>query len=227
MKELAIVKYIKKYGLAKAIADFKLKTNVCENKILLKYDMLESPMVHEEVRECRGLILEQDTWKVMNCGFYKFFNAQEGYAAKIDWNTARIYEKVDGSCLMLSHDWNKDKWIPSTTGSPEAEGTVNNIEGTTFAELFWSTIFAQSNMFNKYKDDLNFLEKGNTYIFELTTPYNIVVKPHTTSSLTLLGVRNLETLLEGTYDELMELSKLLDIQLVKSFDFKNENIIIL
>ena len=224
MKELAIVKYIKKYGLTKAIADFKLKTNVCDNKILLKYDMLESPMAFEEVRECRGLILERDTWKVMNCGFFKFFNAQEGHAAKIDWDTARIYEKVDGSNICLYFDWNKDKWLVSTTGSPEAEGTVNNIEGTTFSELFWSTILIQSRMFNKYQGDLNFLEKGNTYIFELTTPYNIVVKPHTTSSLTLLGVRNLETLQEGTYDELMELSMVLNIPLVKSFEFKHTNV---
>lgn len=224
MKELAIVKYIKENGLAKALTNFKLKSNICENKILLKYDMLESPMHFEEVRECRGLILERDTWKVMNCGFYKFFNAQEVHAAKIDWDTARIYEKVDGSNICLYFDWYKAKWVVSTTGSPEADGTVNNIDGTTFAELFWNTILVQSRMFNKHQSDLNFLKKGTTYIFELCTPFNIVVKPHTTSSLTLLGVRNLETLEEGGYDELIELSKILDIPLVKSFDIKNTNV---
>jgi hypothetical protein len=35
------------------------------------------------------------------------------------------------------------------------------------------------------------LDKGKCYTFELTTPYNIVVKPHGTSSTTLLAVRNL------------------------------------
>jgi hypothetical protein len=94
MKELAIVKYIKEYGLAKALTNFKLKSNICENKILLKYDMLESPMHFEEVRECRGLILERDTWKVMNCGFYKFFNAQEVHAAKIDWDIIRLKNNI-------------------------------------------------------------------------------------------------------------------------------------
>jgi hypothetical protein len=33
---LAIQKYIKEHGLEKAIADFKLKSRVYENKILLK-----------------------------------------------------------------------------------------------------------------------------------------------------------------------------------------------
>jgi hypothetical protein len=35
---LAIQEYILKHGIEKAINDFKLKTRVYENKILLKYD---------------------------------------------------------------------------------------------------------------------------------------------------------------------------------------------
>ena len=124
--ELAIVKYIKKYGLAKAIADFKLKTNVCEHKILLKYDQLESPMGCEEVQDCRGLILERDTWKVMSLAFRKFFNNEEGHAARINWETAKILEKVDGSMMQLYWDWHKGKWCVGTTGTPEADGEVNN-----------------------------------------------------------------------------------------------------
>jgi hypothetical protein len=223
MRELAIVKYIKEYGLSKTIDDFKLKTNICEHKILLKYNQLESPMEYQEVRECRGLILELDTWKVMNCGFYKFFNVQERYADNIDWNTANIFEKLDGSCLTIYFDWNKNMWCVSTTGTLEADGNVNGIDGTTFSKLFWNTIESQSKMFKKYKNDLNFLLKGTTYIFELCTPFNIVVKPHTTSSVTLLGARNLDTLQEATYNELKEVSHVLNVPLVKSFNFKNTN----
>jgi hypothetical protein len=36
---LAIQNYIAKYGIDKAISDFKLKTREYENKILLKYDI--------------------------------------------------------------------------------------------------------------------------------------------------------------------------------------------
>lgn len=218
MKELAIVKYIKLHGLAKAIEKFKLKTNVHENKILLKYNQLESPMAFEETQDCRGLILERDTWKVMSLAFRKFFNHEEGHAAKIDWNTAKILEKVDGTLIQLYWDWHKNQWMVGTTGTPEADGEVNNKFGTTFAKLFWNTIEAQSDMFMKYKGDLNFLLKGTTYAFELTTPYNIVVKPHATSSVTLLGARNVETLVEANYDDLKDVSKVLGIPLVKIYD---------
>jgi hypothetical protein len=98
--ELAIVTYIKKYGLDKAINDFKLKSREYDNKILLKYDQLSSPtlMGLPEMQDCRGLILEKCTWKVMSLAFRKFFNAEEGNAAKIDWNTANVLEKLDGCC---------------------------------------------------------------------------------------------------------------------------------
>jgi len=96
--ELAIVKYIKRYGLAKAINDFSLKSVIYQDKILLKYNQLESPFGNREVEECRGLVLEKDTWRVMNLGLTKFYNSAEGHAAKIDWSTARILKKEDGCC---------------------------------------------------------------------------------------------------------------------------------
>jgi hypothetical protein len=106
---LAIIRYIKTHGLAKAIETFKLKTRVYEKKILLKYDQIESNMSFEEVQDCRGLILERDTWKVMSMSFRKFFNHGEGNAATIDWNTARVLEKVDGTMIQLYWDWHKNE----------------------------------------------------------------------------------------------------------------------
>jgi hypothetical protein len=213
--ELAIVKYIKEHGLAKALKEFKLKSNVCDTKILLKYDQIESPMGLEEVQDCRGLILERDTWKVMSLAFRKFFNTEEGHAARIDWNTARVLEKVDGSLIQLYWDWNDERWCVGTTGTPEADGEVNNKFGTTFADLFWNTIKKVS---PKFEGDLGFLVKGYTYAFELMTPYNIVVKPHETSTVTLLGVRKVETLGELGYDALRLVSDQIGVPLVKSFD---------
>ena len=95
---LAIVEFIKKEGLAKAIQKFKLKVKVYEHKLHLKYDQIESDMSAKEVQECRGLILNKETLEVISMSFYKFFNHGEGHAAKIDWNTASVLEKVDGCC---------------------------------------------------------------------------------------------------------------------------------
>lgn len=217
---LSIVKYIKEHGLERAIKDFQLKSRVYSTKILLKYDQLVSPtmMANKEVQECRGLILEKDTWRVLSLAFTKFFNAQESNAAKIDWKTAHVLEKLDGSCIQVWFDWTTDKWFAGTTGTAEGEGEVNNKTGTTFNQLFWKTIK------DKYGLDETSFDKNYCYVFELTTPYNIVVKPHGESSATLLTVRQLITLNEVSYSELHSIGQSLNIPVVKSYDLNAKDV---
>ena len=216
--ELEIVKYIKKNGLAKAITEFKLKSRIYDKKILLKYDQIASPMGFKEVQECRGLILEKDTWKVMSLGFVKFFNAGEGHAAKIDWDSAHILEKLDGTFIQVYWDWHKEKWFAGTTGTGEGEGEVNNKLGTTFNSLFWDTVIEKYN----FNDCL--LDKDTIYMFELTTPYNIVVKPHGESTATLIGARNRKNLSEYSYENLGMVAESLGVPLVKSYDLNDGNV---
>lgn len=216
---LAIQKYIETYGLEKAILNFDLKSKIYETKILLKYNQLSSPtlMANKEVQECRGLILEKNTWKVMSLGFEKFFNYGETNAHKINLDDSFIFEKLDGTCVQLYFDWTKNMWFAGTTGTAEGEGEVNNKFGTTFNQLFWKTLKEKYNL-----DESNFI-KGFTYVFELTTPFNIVVKPHGESSITLLTVRNLETLKELSRNEVSIISKNIGVPLVKAFDFTIKN----
>jgi hypothetical protein len=55
--------------------------------------------------------------------------------------------------------------------------------------------------------------------FELTTPYNIVVKPHGESSATLLTCRNIFTLNEVNYEALFRILEL-NVPVVKTYDLK-------
>lgn len=217
---LAIQNYIAKHGIDKAISDFKLKTREYENKILLKYDQLVSPtlMAFPEMQDCRGLVLEKGTWKVMSLAFRKFFNSQEGNAAKIDWDTASVLEKLDGTLIQVYWDWHKNTWFAGTTGTAEGEGEVNNKMGTTFNDLFWDTVN------NKYTFNECLLNKDLIYVFELTTPYNIVVKPHGESSATILTVRNRETLAELSGKDLEMTAISLGIPLVKKFDLNAKDV---
>jgi hypothetical protein len=217
---LAIQKYLKENGLEKAIATFQLKSREYENKILLKYDQLCGPsvMANQEVQDCRGIILEKGSWKVMSLAFQKFFNSDESNAHKVDWETARVLEKLDGTLIQVYYDWNEKRWYAGTTGTAEGEGEVNNKMGTTFNELFWKTVF------EKYEMDESRLKVGFTYVFELTTPYNIVVKPHGESSATLLSVRNLETLKEVSFDEATAIAATLGVPMVKEFDLSVRNV---
>jgi hypothetical protein len=212
---LHIQKFLREKGLDEAVSTFKLKMRHYGHKVHLKYDQLESSYAHPEVQECRGLILDAVTWEVISLSFYKFFNIQEGYAHPIDWNTAVVYEKLDGSLMQVYYDFYKSEWCVGTTGTAEGEGEVNNKQGLTFARLFWETA---------YKSDFpitNAMNKKNTYVFELTSPYNIVVKPHGVASITLLTVRNNETLQELSHDQLIRESKSLGVPLAKTFNFKN------
>jgi T4 RnlA family RNA ligase len=217
---LAIQKYLLANGLEKTVAKFELKTREYENKVLLKYDQLCGPsmMANQEVQECRGIILEKGSWKVMSLAFTKFFNAEESNAHKIDWETAHVLEKLDGSCIQVYYDWNENVWYAGTTGTANGEGEVNNKLGTTFNQLFWNTVK------EKYGLDGSKLNKGFTYVFELTTPYNIVVKPHGESSASLLTVRNLETLQEVSFDELTAIAESLGIPRVKEYDLSANNV---
>ena len=217
---LKIQEYLQKHGLEKTVTDFKLKIKSYEHKTLFKYDQLISPtmMALPEVKECRGLILENGTWNVLSMAFEKFFNAEESNAAKIDWDTAHILEKLDGSMLQIFWDWHEEKWFAATTGTAEGEGEVNNKNGTTFNDLFWHTVN------NKYNFNECLLDKDYIYVFELTTPYNIVVKPHGESSATLLTVRNRETLVELSGKDLEMVAISLGIPLVKTFDINAKNV---
>jgi len=52
---------------------------------------------------CRGIILDaEDDWRVVSLPYVKFFNYGESYADKtLDWTTAKVYEKLDGSMVTL------------------------------------------------------------------------------------------------------------------------------
>ena len=218
MKKLKIQTYIETHGVEKTLIDFKLKSKWYEDRVLLKYDQLVSPTIMSipEVQECRGIVLEKDTWKVLSCSFFKFFNSEESNAHKIDWDTAHVLEKLDGSLITIYHY--NGVWCTATTGTALGEGEVNNKLGTTFNQLFWNVV---SEKYDFKKENLNELF---CYVFELTTPYNIVVKPHGESAATLLMARNLVTLEEVPFEALTGIADLLGVPRVKSYDLNAKNV---
>ena len=156
------------------------------NLVLFKYSMIDSPMGDAIVRECRGVILDEtDNWNVVSRAFDKFFNHGEGHAAPIDWTTARVQEKLDGS-LVVVYSYRGD-WHAATSGTPDASGDVNG-KGT-FAKYFWG-IF--ESMGGRLPDPSIFHEsfKGLCFIFELMGPDNRIVVVHPEPTLRLLGARD-------------------------------------
>lgn len=213
--ELHIVKYLKEHGLEKTISNFRLKHRDYGHKVLLKYDQIAYNFEHQEVRDCRGLILEKGTWNVMSLGFRKFFNLGELHADPIDWESAKIYQKVDGSFIQVYYDWVYEQWCVGTSGTAHAEKDCNGKE-ISFSDLFKQTleILTFNNVSEKFYDLLN---PNQCYIFELCTPFNTVVKEFRSFTLYLLGSRNMKTLKELSFEDLIGVSFDLNIPMVLNY----------
>jgi len=152
------------------------------NLVSFCYDQIDSPKADPIVLECRGLILDsQDNWNVVAFPFTRFFNDGEFQAAKIDWNTARVYEKVDGTLIIMY--WYEGKWRIATRGSPNASGSVGffpwiengSTVPLTYERLFWRSAEHWLKGLSKSGE----FDSTCTYMWELTSPLNRVVCDYT------------------------------------------------
>jgi len=181
---MELLKYLETHTLDELVNKYDLimrQHKEYSNLILLKYNQIGSDMSEPIVQECRGIILDtDDNYRVVCRSFNKFFNDTEGHAADIDWDTAKIFEKLDGSlCQLYYYD---EEWKIATSGSADASGNVGDFDFT-FKELFWR-VWKEL----RYKLPT---DTGVSFFFELVTPYNRIVVDNPENSLTLLGARRL------------------------------------
>lgn len=168
--------------------------------VLLKYNQLGSDFTQEIVRECRGAIFyipkhNHKRVQVVCYPFYKFGNYGESYVPEIDWSTASVQEKVDGSLIKM---WYHDgSWHVSTNGTIHASQAGTSVSGVTF---FGAVCKA---MPRKYCliDLFDALDKEYTYMFELVSPETRVTIEYKETALYYLGARNMYTLQEVAYPE--------------------------
>ena len=149
----------------------------------LKYDQIGSPMGEPIVQLCRGVVIDTDAMRVVARPFDKFFNYGEFHAANLDYSSARFYEKLDGS-LMSLYEYN-GTWHVASSGTPDASGNINNIEGMSFASIFWKG-FHEKHGYKLPRAD----QTDITFMFELMSPFNRVVVRHDDIKIKLIGARN-------------------------------------
>ncbi|MEL6900420.1 MAG: RNA ligase [Cyanobacteria bacterium J06606_4] len=194
MKELALQTYLRTHSLATLEKTYGIRTRrhgQFENLVCLKYSQFESPMDELVVQQCRGIILDEaDGWSVVSYPFDKFFNYGEPYAAALDWESARVQDKLDGS-LMTLYFYGRH-WQVQSSGTPDASGEVTGY-AFSFAELFWRT-------WEQVGYRLPIGHEDYCFMFELETPYNRVVVQHSGHAVTLHGVRNVRTCEEASPD---------------------------
>ena len=175
-----------------------IKTTWDGDYAILKYNQLVSDFNEQIVRECRGTIFyiphRDHSWAYPVCvPFYKFGNYGEGYAPQIDWSTARVREKVDGSLIKVWY--HHDEWHVSTNGTIDARKAPTSIEGISFYDVFMRAL-------EKNGDPRDFflsLDINYTYMFELVSPETRVTIAYPEPAIYYLGARSLGTLLEEDY----------------------------
>lgn len=166
---------------------YSLKIKDKGNLVLFKYDQISSDFNYEICRECRGLILEKGTWRVVRAAFNKFFNIDESFADKIDWDSAAASQKEDGSLISLYY---YDGWHIATNSSIDAyDAELNSVVYKNFGELAAAA-------FEKYGLDFKSLNPNYTYTMELCSSFNKVVLSYPELTLFHILTRDNTTLEE-------------------------------
>lgn len=200
-----------------ADAPYNLKISEDDGFVLFKYNQIASDFREEICKEARGLILDsQDNFRVVRYAFKKFFNVDESYAAKLDWDSAVASEKIDGS--IMSVWFARGQWHLSTNGTIDAFKA--EIAGVgpykTFGDLFESVL-----PLSRFSEFSNILAH-QCYTFELVSPYNKVVIDYPETKVYLLSVRDMRTLVEHNLDQVEEFAARFGFTVPQRYYLNNE-----
>lgn len=153
---------------------------------------IEADFTNPVVQEARGIIINLDTLDVVCWPFRKFGRYDEPYADTIDWSTARVQEKIDGSIIKLWFNELTGEWQFSSNSMFRAEDAmIDQTTGRNLMDLIQKTpeyngFDAERGSFFHEKE----LDKNTTYILELTSPENRVVVPYNNYHLRHTGTRD-------------------------------------
>lgn len=160
--------------------NLQVKVSFEEGLVLFMYD-IRADFANPIVKNCRGIILYRDNWDIACYPFNKFGNYHESYADDIDWNTARVQEKVDGSIMKIWFNRLSNSWVISSNGCIFASKAPISAAYENFEQLFNSAVT---------KVNYDVLDKNNTYIFELVSPFTRVVLEYPNTDIYHIGTRN-------------------------------------
>jgi hypothetical protein len=236
MKTLLVQDYLRSGKTFDDLAtEHGVYAKVTNGKIALSYDMIEAKQTNLLACECRGLVLEENTYNIAAFPFKRFFNnSEENLIPKeFDWSSARMCEKKDGT-LGIVYNY-KNKWYIGTRSRCEADVPLEDGH-TTFAILFDMAIkdmwcknqiaFINSQSLSKnietFMNCFGEKAKDYTFCFEITSPYNRIVCKYDDIKLTLLMVRNNITFLEeNPKDWLNDQTDTYGLKVPEEYDFND------
>lgn len=197
------------------------RINAKEDKFSLNYDQIMVKSGDKLAEQCRGLIVRpveldwfdmmqsftNKTWKDIVVGdlevlawpMNRFYNYGDTSGAEVDWSdpNLRVYEKLDGTCMIVYWDELHNRWHAATRAVPEADLPIRaghlEIGDDTFSDLFFNALNATMGSNVLEFGPLALFNKNFTYVFELTSPYNRIVVKYDEPRVTLLACRHTES----------------------------------
>ena len=200
---------------------------------MLSYDQIKSILRNPVVRACRGTVVAVKDNKdpyIACAPFFKFFNYGEDVDT-VDWQTASVQEKVDGSLIkcfyfkdrwfwVTNNSWNIEMKLPASIVSSYSEPETDGAK--TFSDLILYAILKNLHTATALElKEFNALPKNYTYMFELVSPKNRVVCDQPETNLVLLGVRDNTTHKEISISDTYKFKGLRLFKRVHLFDLKN------
>lgn len=155
------------------------------------YNMLDSDFSEKIVQEARGLWLYEDNFEVACHSFDKFFNYGEEHAAKLDWDTVEVQEKIDGSLMKLWFNKRTQEWMLSTNGTIDArKALTGDIIFPTFYDVFQEALKNNGYTWESFTALFSMeILNEQTYTFELVSPMTRVVIPYEKPDIYFIGGR--------------------------------------
>lgn len=195
---------------------YKVKAVHDGGLVSLKYNQIESPMHEPIVQECRGLVVDVARRQVLAFPYRKFWNHGEPLADAIDWSTASVLEKLDGSLMTLY--WHPDRgWTVASSGTPLAGGQFGDT-GETFAEAFWRTWHALGRLSPMGHRCLPPATcQRVSFMFEFCDAPNRIIVRHEAPRIVLHGARYLDSGREWTANFLECYARTIGWECVKSY----------
>lgn len=187
---MKVIEYLKTNGIDALQQEYAIKINQYDDHgiMVLNYDQINSPKYEDVAQECRALILENTPpYNVIARSFKRFFTINEGNTADlINFDNVVLWEKLDGSIISLY--FHNNEWKCSTRSMAFAEGHCDREQTTVYNDLFWHCFTKSDQLYSLNSliemDDV----QEYTFVFELTSPLNRVVKIYNESNVTLLAV---------------------------------------
>jgi hypothetical protein len=182
------LKFLQENSLSALTDEFSIKVRQYPdcNLAVLNYNQINSPKYHPIIRECRGLIIDYEDRVPVARAFPRFFNLNEWQEDPFDFtNIHQIEEKADGS-LITVYWWN-GAWNIATRGTAFGEASLIMGDIKDFRSLFIKIIDTPIDTF------MSRMSPEYSYVFELCSPYNKVIKLYREPKVYLTGAFNVST----------------------------------